>query len=118
MTAPDLDFLAMIRRMEAILENGGVDRFREAFTAMLADMRASFRAEERRLVEDSHPAAAEHAVEHKVLLHMANHVAKMASVTADMQYVKFSFRSIAALLSEHLVRDQRRCSPAPSSPFV
>lgn len=112
MTASDLDFPATIRRMEAILDNGGVDRFREAFVGMLADMRACFRAEEERLADDAHPAAAEHAVEHKVLLHMASHVAKMTAVTADVQYVKFSFRSIAALLSEHLLRDQRRCAPA------
>lgn len=102
------NFAEMARRMEAILDEGGIERFREAFSGMMSEMRTSFRSEERRLSDDAHPAAAEHAVEHKVLLHMANHVAKMTAVTTDIQYVRFSFRSIAALLAEHAVRDEHQ----------
>ena len=103
-----VDFLAMIRAMDASLDQDGVDGFRAAFLAMLASMRTRFKAEEEGLADSRNPAAAEHAVEHKVLLHMANHVAKMSAVTSDLHYLRFSLRSIASLLAEHAVRDQMR----------
>ncbi len=101
-----VDFLAMIREMDSTLDQGRIDAFKATFATMLASMRSCFRAEENHLSEQGHPAAAEHAVEHKVLLHMAGHVAKMTAVTSDLGYLKFSLRSIASLLAEHAVRDE------------
>jgi hypothetical protein len=100
------DFLAMIRAMDSTLDHGGIDGFRASFAAMLASMRCRFKVEEDLLLDSQNPAAAEHAVEHKVLLHMANHVAKMTATTSDLHHLKFSLRSIASLLAEHALRDE------------
>lgn len=113
------DFLAMVGRVAHLIERGdSAQELKEATVAMMATMKIHFRTEERIFAATAYPEATAHRSEHRVLLHMADHVRQMVYESEDPVYIRLSLRYLAQSMVEHLVDTDMGYKPYLPKPAV
>ena len=97
------DFLDKLERVSRLVVEGGSKEIGEAATVMVVLLKIHFETEERIFGGTAYPKAQEHAVEHRVLLHLACHAKKMIDESEDHTYCRLSLRYLAQSMLEHLL---------------
>lgn len=105
------EFLEKIARVSKLIEDGEAQEIKDAATAMVALLKVHFDTEERIFEATPYPQAAEHAVEHRVLLHIATHARKMIIGSNESKYLRLSLRFLAQSMVEHLMTTDKGYRP-------
>jgi hemerythrin-like metal-binding protein len=104
MDAQHRDFLEKVARAARLVDSGETAAVAPAIAAAVGSLKAHFAAEEALFSDTSYTHAAEHEIEHRVLLHLAAHINKTAIRLADPVVLKLALRHLAQAAVEHFVQ--------------
>ncbi len=113
------DFLVTVGHVAQLIQRGEpAAELREATIVMVAKLKIHFCTEERIFSATTYPEAAAHCSEHKVLLHMADHIREMVCDSEDPVYICLSLRYLAQSVVEHLVETDMGYKPYLCGPTI
>lgn len=95
-------FFSQLRELLVCTETGPLSEVRSAVATLIAELITHFDHEEAVFGETAYPDASSHAVEHRILLHMAQEVSGEVSRSSNLCYLRLSVEQMAQVIIQHL----------------